>query len=85
MWKIDHIQPKVQSKSDIITDIFLEEGIIDFYKLYLIYIIGNMEGGLLRKRWNMSGRCTFMGYSRETEASWCHSHKVTQYMHQPAS
>ena len=29
-------------------------------------------------------RCILIVHSRETEDSWCHSHKVTQYMKQTA-
>ena len=46
-----------------------------------------MEGRLSLKRYqqNISARCIFMVYIRETEAS-CHAVlKVTQYMHQSAS
>ena len=44
-----------------------------------------MEGGLSPKRQNISARCIFMVYSRDTEASCACSLKVTQYMHQPTS
>ena len=40
------------------------------YSIYLNYN-GKMEGGFSPKRQNISARCIFMVYSRETEASWC--------------
>ena len=61
--------------------------LIKMYNEKYIYLKcnGKIEGGLSPKNLNISARCIFMVYSRETGDSWCHCHKVAQYMNQLAS